>query len=223
MFCFSRLFSTDKRFFFAVSLRSSYRCFAACCFASLRLLTQVVLLKKIETDPVLAEAKGLTLFYEMNPSGAQTVPQDDFVAALCEEARLAKMADKTIGTAVDAGDQASIKKLLKQGVEVDTRDEHGWTGLMRACLNSDYQMAALLLKAGADPNGEVETHPMSHDGSTPLHFACGRGHLELVKMLLRYKASLDKKDRRGLTPPQLAERCGHAPVVNLIIEWRKEH
>jgi ankyrin repeat protein len=55
--------------------------------------------------------------------------------------------------AVRAGDRATAKVLLVQGVDVDQRTDR-WenTRLMRAAQQGDVAMVNLLLEHGADPN-----------------------------------------------------------------------
>ena len=54
--------------------------------------------------------------------------------------------------AIRAGDHTAVKTLLKNGADLQARDESGDTLLMAAVLNADVAVLELLLKAGADVN-----------------------------------------------------------------------
>jgi ankyrin repeat protein len=62
------------------------------------------------------------------------------------------------------------------------------------------EIASMLLKAGANPNG------FGFFGLTPLHAAAGKGHLEVAKLLLEYGADInpESKSRKGPRPTPLA-------------------
>jgi len=54
-------------------------------------------------------------------------------------------------------------------------------------------------------------------GATPLHRAASRGHVGIVEMLLRHKASVDVKDTEGNTPLHMAceeERTDIAEILH---------
>lgn len=60
--------------------------------------------------------------------------------------------------------------------------------------------------------------------STPIHMACGNGHLELVKYLLNLVSFEDalvlanQKNDTGNTPLHWASFSGHLPIVQLLCE-----
>lgn len=54
----------------------------------------------------------------------------------------------------------------------------------------------------------------SFDGQTPLHFACAKGHLDLIKLLLEYGANRDILDNHGHSPLYYA--CLHGQAAEMI-------
>ncbi|KAK8783496.1 hypothetical protein V5799_010140 [Amblyomma americanum] len=51
-----------------------------------------------------------------------------------------------------------------------------------------------------------------------LHWACDRGHLEVVKLLLDRGADPEAKDAEGQTPLHYAASCGHQQVAELLLK-----
>lgn len=52
--------------------------------------------------------------------------------------------------AVDAGDASAVRGLLAAGLDVDARDSHGQTGLMRAAPRGHLEVVRVLIEAGAN-------------------------------------------------------------------------
>ncbi len=52
---------------------------------------------------------------------------------------------------------------------------------------------------------------------TPLHYACGKGHVAVVRVLLMAKASLSRLDRGGCYPLHCACVGGNYSVVRVLV------
>ena len=109
-----------------------------------------------------------------------------------------KAADKAAES--DNSDMTKIQELLKQSDKiVNACSKNGWTALHIACQEGRYQLAKLLLEAGANPNAPMGTGRSSISdsvepsdestlvGLTPLHLAVKRGP-EITELLLLNKA-----------------------------------
>jgi ankyrin repeat protein len=69
----------------------------------------------------------------------------------------------------------------------------------------------ILLAHGADVRAR------SANGSTPLHLAAGRDHVEIARMLLDRDAQANSADNSGSTPLDEAAWRGHADMARLLI------
>lgn len=86
------------------------------------------------------------------------------------------------------GDVYEVKKLLNQGLEVDTKLECDQsTLLMEAVSNEDLDMVKLLVERGADINAVNDNLA----GWTPLMFAVNEGNLEIVEYLIDKGADIN--------------------------------
>ena len=54
-------------------------------------------------------------------------------------------------------------------------------------------------------------------GNTPLINSAGKGHVQIVEMLLNHGAKIQCKSDKGATPLYAACQEGHLPVVTLLI------
>jgi len=79
-----------------------------------------------------------------------------------------------IADAAMAKDAATVKKLLKEGVDVNAAQGDGMTALHWAALNGDAELASMLLYAGANVGAKTRI-----GGYTPLHLAAQVGHDEI--------------------------------------------
>jgi ankyrin repeat protein len=145
------------------------------------------------------------------------------------------------------GDARVVAALLEAGANPSRPGRDGFTPWMlvdRRQGDSDAaheqgQIAALLLRAGASREGEVlrALRDAARDGDvakveellseigpdagptalSPLHAAAGRGHLDVVNVLLARGAAVDRRDPDGPTALIHAARNGQLTVVQRLV------
>ncbi|UCH62364.1 MAG: ankyrin repeat domain-containing protein [Fidelibacterota bacterium] len=88
--------------------------------------------------------------------------------------------------------------LLKQGADVNAKDEDGWVPLHYAALRGSAAVVRNLLDAGAEVNERCECLNDKR-GWTPLLLALDNGYDEVAKTLLATGADVNAKQNRGRT------------------------
>lgn len=122
--------------------------------------------------------------------------------------------------AVQEGDTAQVRALLKAGADPDLYYEYPSTDeviytypvLMAARLNDDLTLG-ILLAAGADPN--------RYDGAgfTPMSWAARHGNLFMANDLLLAGAGANAQEHFNHTSPlHMAAREGHTDILRLLIK-----
>ncbi len=67
-------------------------------------------------------------------------------------------------------------------------------------------------------SGQSAPNSVDAEKQTPLHWASGKGHVEVVKLLLEKGADLIAANSSGWTPLHWASENGHVEVVKLLLE-----
>mmetsp|Transcript_2040 Transcript_2040/g.4127 ORF Transcript_2040/g.4127 Transcript_2040/m.4127 type:complete len:289 (-) Transcript_2040:32-898(-) len=105
-------------------------------------------------------------------------------------------------------DRLKIKAYLQAGVDPDSKDSDGWTGLHWAMALSRLDLVDLYLEYGADLNATRD------DGWTPLHVACQVGDEAGALLLLHRGADPNAPGAiEGYTPLHVAVREGNKECV----------
>lgn len=93
--------------------------------------------------------------------------------------------------------------LLQKGANIEAKTGEGeaWTPLHYAAADGRTKMVAFLLQKGANIHARGVMY-----GNTPLHAAAQSGQVAVVKLLLAKGANKNAKNRKGLTPADLARR-----------------
>lgn len=81
-----------------------------------------------------------------------------------------------------------------------------------AIVNSDFELASLLISAGAQVNYQDK------EGVTPLIHAAYSGDLEIVKKLIEYNADLNLSDNEGISPIIAASAGGYVEIIKEILK-----
>ena len=104
-----------------------------------------------------------------------------------------------------------VEVLLRAGASLRARV--GLDPLDIAVLQDDFEMASLLLAAGAPPGG-------TREGTlTPRHRAAIRGRASMARLLLNSRATADTVGLGGRTASDWARRKGHDQLATLIEEY----
>ncbi|MGA7748958.1 MAG: ankyrin repeat domain-containing protein [Gallionella sp.] len=111
----------------------------------------------------------------------------------------------------EKGDRNAVLLFLDSGVDINSRDEHGWTPLMISTFNGKEEVAILLIRSGADVNAKDTA------GYGPLHWAAFNGYSEVVKLLVEKRANVNATSKHGLTPLLQAATRGHLITVGQLI------
>ena len=109
-----------------------------------------------------------------------------------------------------AGNAAKVETLLEQGVDVDARDERGFTALVSATAYGYTDVVRILIEAGAtvDAHGPI--------GNTPLLIAAQEGHTEIAALLIANGADTKARNDHGGTPMAFATGWGHRDIVTQL-------
>lgn len=122
-------------------------------------------------------------------------------------------------------DTEALELLLTFGANTEIRDRSGMTPLMRAARHSHgMEQVLLLLNYGADINGMSDAR---NDYRTVMHYAVLSGNINLVNLLLKQNAKVDKPapypepDRPS--PLDLAILRGDPALVRMLLEAGKNY
>jgi ankyrin repeat protein len=113
--------------------------------------------------------------------------------------------------AVRSGKAEAVRTLLRQKVDVNTRQADGATALHWAAYLDDLTAADLLIKAGADVNA------VNENGATPIYLACENGSTLMVGRLLQAGASANATLPSGETALMTAARSGSVGAVKALL------
>lgn len=113
--------------------------------------------------------------------------------------------------AVKNADAVTIRRLIKERVDVNAPDAYGMTALHWAARLSDVATAELLLSAGANV-GAANRYDV-----TPLSLACMNGNAALVSLLLKAGANANTNLPGGETALMTAARTGSLDSVTTLL------
>jgi hypothetical protein len=106
-------------------------------------------------------------------------------------AKQLKASDAELWCIAESGDVDELARVFANGAQVNARNKHGMTALMKAAYHGHARMVRALLARGADPN------LVRNDQFTALALAAFFGHTETVKILIEHGAK-----------PEVLTRCG---------------
>jgi ankyrin repeat protein len=120
--------------------------------------------------------------------------------------------DTRLAEAASRADQAAVRSLLAQKVDVNASLADGTTALHWAAENDDLEMVDWLLQAGANAKAR------DRYGFTPLYFACMNGNGTIVRNLLDRRADPNAADENGETALMTATRNGSVDSVKALLQ-----
>jgi len=115
-----------------------------------------------------------------------------------------------VARAAAANDAAKVREMVGEA-SPNQVDDQGRTGLQIAATNGNLQIAAILIKAGANLDLKDKL------GNTALHLASDRNQVEMAQLLIDVGASLDADNRNGMTPLMVAASRGNAAIVQALL------
>jgi uncharacterized protein len=129
------------------------------------------------------------------------------------EAVLAVSPPLDIFDASGLGDISVLASLLASGADVTEYAGDGFTALHLAAFFDAPYAAALLLRAGADPEAVADNEIRVR----PLHSALAGRSVGAVSMLLAIGVEIDVTQQRGFTPLMAAAQLGDHELTDLLL------
>ena len=112
---------------------------------------------------------------------------------------------------------AVVRTLLTNKADKSLTDVRGRNALSYAAIHDRVHIARIIIGTF-----DVDVRHKDADGNTPLHLAVEHGSDRvarmLVRILCRYRLSVDDVNNVGMTPLMIACRRGHSPLVDLLVD-----
>lgn len=117
--------------------------------------------------------------------------------------------------AIRDGKRSAFKSLVRGSPDINAQDIYGWTAFTYAAVRADIEAEKILLRKGADPNGQ------DTDGCTPLmaEMIYGRAYVTdtAVKFLIDSGADPNRSNKNGSTPLLAAVSHGLDSAVKVLL------
>lgn len=129
-----------------------------------------------------------------------------------------------------------LQTVLETG-DINSVCDLGLTTMHWACYRGKVETVQALLDLGASVNVAAvskeqtlpppahhyaswgcNSNPVVRQGTTALHYACSRGHIDVLILLLFYEADVEACDADGLTPLHAAAAEGRENAIRLLFE-----
>ena len=129
-------------------------------------------------------------------------------------------AQVSVSQAVQCGHVDATKSLIQQGADLE-QVEAEWASppLLSAVYSENFEIAQMLLEAGANPNVQTSVYYSRQGvsgGDTPLHWAVSDGAAKLVKLLLSHGADPDVQNAEGVSALEAAKRREKTNLVRIM-------
>ena len=132
----------------------------------------------------------------------------------------AVLSTATIWEAAQSDDNLQVLRLVRDGADVNAKDEGGLTALMYAvdAENVISVQACLQARSASGGSSQLDVNLVDEDQQTALHYAALVGNVEIAKLLVDANADPAAKDIDGATPLAQATDEGYADVVAFLTE-----
>lgn len=166
----------------------------------------IVLVLLIALLVCVAPAKLIAAATEMTEVSFNSDPDVDF------DFDLDRKVGETLVRVAEAGDIERMRRMLADGIDVNTVVSGDGTALIGAARAGQVRMVEFLLDENADPNVAARG-----DGN-PLIAAAAAGELEIAEMLLNAGADRDEVVPGDENPLMQASWHGHSQVVRMLLD-----
>ena len=110
------------------------------------------------------------------------------------------MSEHSLINAIEVGDLEEVKLLISRGVNVNEKDNSGWTPLHFASRNGHLEVMKLLISEAKSVGIDI-VNEKNNSGCTPLQSASANGHLGVMKLLISegadYQELMEECERKG--------------------------
>ncbi|KAM7370351.1 hypothetical protein PAMP_009906 [Pampus punctatissimus] len=125
----------------------------------------------------------------------------------------------SVAAAARSGCRKRVRRLIKRGFSVDCRDNRGWNALHEAAAAGSHGCVQEILSAvaGSSSGCRAYVNSLTHEGESACYLAAQRGHLVVVRLLLKAHAHINQLTNDLSCPLYAAVDGGHKEVVQLLI------
>ncbi len=124
--------------------------------------------------------------------------------------RLGDYKKKFLTLAVNSGDTENIEILTSIGVDINTGDNNNIIApLIQSIMSEKIEIFKMLLDKGA----KVDVY---YSGRTPLYYAVEKNSAEMVELLLKHGADVERAEKSGLKPIEKALLKGNVKIIKMI-------
>jgi len=115
--------------------------------------------------------------------------------------------------ALESGHIDIARYLIELGADINLKDKDAASPLHNAAYLGNLEIVDRLIKKGA-----ASVNEGNFRGQTPLHFACEKGHPEVVARLLDAGADIEAGDALGRTPLMVTSMSRNMEVVKILMK-----